>query len=111
MRADNLKLDVLLGLAGHIPNAEPADVIVAARRDENVVEVSQAYGAVVLEYFALERVLARIEVSHFDIALVDARLDPYFVPLANLCILNSFVRPTPLISLNLLRVDGLLVLQ
>ena len=52
MAAKDFVVLILLGFLGLPPNAESADVIMAAARQQDVVEVSQANGAVVFVYIS-----------------------------------------------------------
>ena len=102
----NRKLCVLFGLPCHVSDTETADVVITTGRDKNCVEISQADWAVVLENFALIRVISWVKVSHLNIFLVDVSLDSYLVTLSNLRILNSFMSSSPIVSFLVLWIDN-----
>ena len=100
--AEDAELGVVLRLLGHVPDAETANVVVAAGRDQHRVEVAQADRAVVLEHLAGLRVLGRVVVPHLYVSLIHLCLNPHFVAFTDLSLLDGLVHPAPLGSLLLL---------
>ena len=96
----------MFGLSCHVSDTETADVVITTGRDENCVEISQANWAIVLENFALIRVISWVKVSHLNVFLVDVSLDSYLVTLSNLRILNSFMSSSPIVSFLVLWIDN-----
>ena len=99
MTAQNREFLIILCLLRHIADAEAANVVVAAVRDKNGVEVAQAHRTVVLEHLPLFRVIGRVMIPHKHILLTDFGLDPYLIALSDLCHLDSFMDSAPLFLL------------
>ena len=99
MGARDAVVGVLLGPPGHVANAKPANVVVAARGHEDRVEVAQADRAVVLEHLALDGVVGWVVVSNMHVLFVDLSLDSHFVALAYFSLLRSSQSQAPLFAL------------
>ena len=95
---------ICLSFLSHITNAEAADVVVAAGGDKDGVEVSQADRTVVLKDLALYVVVSWIDISNLDILFVNICLDPHFVSLSDLSILNSLMGSAPFFTFSILLV-------
>ena len=84
MAAEDLVVLLLLSLLGLPPNTQAANVVLAAARDQHVVEVAEADWAVVLELVSLllgfGGVLRWIHINTLDILLLKHRINTHLVP-------------------------------
>ena len=83
VRAADHIVSVSLRSSRHVPDTVSANVVLAAGRDEDCIEIPKANRAVILE-FVLELLFCGIEIDMFDILLIDLRLDSDFVSCPNL---------------------------
>lgn len=85
VRTENLELFVVLGFLSQVADAEPTDVVLAAARNKDGVEVAETDGAIVLENLPFFFVIGRIIIPAEDLFLADVCLDSHLVPLPNVC--------------------------
>jgi len=113
--APDHKVNVFLSLFRQVSNAESANVILAARRNKDSVEVHQADGAAVLVHLLL-RSISRVIFPEEYILLRQLRLDAHLVSLANvqqlIYVLNRDLRVlTPKLALHSYSVHDFLLVH
>ena len=84
-------------LSCKVTDAESADVVIAAARHKDGIEVAEADGAVVLKDLALDLVMHGIVVANLHVTLIDLRLDSHLVALPDFSVLYSSMSQPPLL--------------
>jgi hypothetical protein len=89
VRTLNSEVLVFLWLLSHVSNAKPANIVLAARRDEDLIEIPETDGTTILKDFSLSEV-CWIVILCENIFLTHICFNSYFVPLSDVTIIYYF---------------------